>query len=105
MVLPTFRSLGARRRERNEATTGETANDVANAPANVDGVIGSDRNSERTLTPTYTPVVNIKEATKTRKIWVIISSLLFVICVIFLILVSASFEICQRLHKLMNTRQ
>jgi hypothetical protein len=75
MALPTFRSLAARRqRKKEEPPT---------------GVTGADDNSERTLTPngTYTPGINIKLATKTRKTWILLSSLFFFISVIFLILV------------------
>ena len=75
MALPTFRSLAARRqRKKEEQPT---------------GVTGAEDNSERTLTPngTYTPGINIKLATKTRKNWILLSSLFFFISIIFLILV------------------
>jgi hypothetical protein len=75
MALPTFRSLAARRqRKKEEQPT---------------GVTGAENNSERTLTPngTYIPGVNVKLATKTRKNWILLSSLFFFISVIFLILV------------------
>jgi len=58
-------------------------NGVADGPAT-----GPEQNSERTLTPTYTPGVDVKEATKTRKISIIVSCVFFFISVIFLILVS-----------------
>jgi hypothetical protein len=73
MALPTFRSLAARRqKQKNKQPNGFT---------------GADINSERTLTPTYTPGVDIKLATRTRRNWIIISSLFFFISIIFLILV------------------
>jgi hypothetical protein len=74
MALPTFRSLAARRQKK----TKEQGN----------GVIGTDINSERTLTPTYTPGVDVNLATRTRRNWIILSSLFFLISVIFLILVT-----------------
>ncbi|CZR59567.1 uncharacterized protein PAC_09461 [Phialocephala subalpina] len=81
MALPTFRSLAARRQNKNQ----EQTNGVANG-----GAVAGEENSERTLTPTqgavYTPAVNVKLATKTRKIWIIISCLFFLISVVFLIL-------------------
>jgi len=73
MALPTFRSLAARRQSEKRVQQ-------------ENGVTGPEQNSERTLTPTYTPGVDVKEATKTRKIWIIISCLFFFISVIFLIL-------------------
>jgi hypothetical protein len=75
MALPTFRSLAARRQAKKQ----EQSN----------GVTGAENHSERTLTPngTYTPGVNVKLATKTRRNWIILSSLFFFISVIFLILV------------------
>ncbi|KAK0107189.1 hypothetical protein ONS95_003894 [Cadophora gregata] len=79
MALPTFRSLAARRQK--EKTVQENGVAASDAPA-----AAPEQNSERTLTPTYTPGVDIKEATKTRKISIIISCLFFFISVIFLIL-------------------
>jgi len=75
MALPTFRSLAARRREKKVERP--------------DGVTSAE-NSERTLTPTYTPGVDIKEATKTRRNWILLTSLFFLISVVFLILVKTS---------------
>ncbi|CZS98397.1 hypothetical protein WAI453_005836 [Rhynchosporium graminicola] len=72
MALPTFRSLAARRQE--EKVQG---NGVADGPEDT---------SERTLTPTYTPRVDIKKATLTRKTWIMISCFCFFVSVIFLIL-------------------
>ena len=75
MALPNFRSLAARRQKKKE----EQSN----------GVTSAENNSERTLTPngTYTPGVNVKLATKTRRNWILISSLFYLISVVFLILV------------------
>ncbi|KAH6722286.1 SUR7/PalI family-domain-containing protein [Leptodontidium sp. 2 PMI_412] len=72
MPLPTFRSLAARRQSEKRVQE--------------NGVTGPEQNSERTLTPTYTPGVDVKKATKTRKIWIIISCVCFFISIIFLIL-------------------
>lgn len=79
MALPTFRSLAARRQNKKQ----EQANDATNG-----GAVAGEENSERTLTPTAadTPAVDVKLATKTRKIWIIISCLFFLISVVFLIL-------------------
>lgn len=92
MALPTFRSLGGRRKNENAAVPADTA-----AHGNTAGVVKPDESSDRTLTPAaagaYTPGVNIKTATKTRKIWIILSSLLFVISVVFLILVRSNTDI------------
>ncbi|KAE8453081.1 hypothetical protein EG329_012268 [Mollisiaceae sp. DMI_Dod_QoI] len=76
MTLPTFRSLAARRQN----AKAEQQIGVANGGAALE------ENSERTLTPSYTPGVDVKLATKTRKIWIIVSCLSFFISVIFLIL-------------------
>jgi hypothetical protein len=75
MVLPTFRSLAARRQQKKEEQP--------------DGVINTENTSERTLTPNgiYLPGVDIKLATKTRRNWILLSSLFFFISGIFLILV------------------
>lgn len=83
MALPTFRSLASRR---NKQKTEVPPNGAV--PANGDGVVAPsiDINSERTLTPTYTPGVDVKRATKTRKTWILISVLFFVISTVFLIL-------------------
>lgn len=79
MALPHFRSLAARRQKKEQEATG-------------DRVISGERNnedtSERTLTPTQNAGVDIKLATKTRKIFIILSSFLFLISTVFLILVS-----------------
>ncbi|EKD13798.1 uncharacterized protein L3040_005584 [Drepanopeziza brunnea f. sp. 'multigermtubi'] len=56
-------------------------------PKENDGVLEPEQDSERTITPTYRPGVNIKEATKTRKTFIIVTSVLYAISVIFLILV------------------
>ncbi|KAL2073242.1 hypothetical protein VTL71DRAFT_10566 [Oculimacula yallundae] len=73
MALPTFRSLAARRQnKKNVQANGVTA--------------GPEDTSERTLTPTYTPGVDIKKATLTRKIWIMISCFCFFVSVIFLLL-------------------
>ena len=78
MTLPTFRSLAARRQEKKAQEEEESA----------DGVAGPERtSSERTLTPTYTPGVDIKRATSTRRNAIIVASISFVISVVFLILV------------------
>ncbi|EPE37053.1 hypothetical protein GLAREA_09216 [Glarea lozoyensis ATCC 20868] len=81
MPLPSFKSLGARRRE-NRAQVPVQTNDGVH-----DGVAGQDISSDRTLTPSFSPGVNIKRATRTRKIWIMISSFLFFVSLIFLILV------------------
>ncbi|PMD27264.1 hypothetical protein NA56DRAFT_640983, partial [Hyaloscypha hepaticicola] len=73
MARPTFRSLAARRQQKRQ----EQSN----------GVTGPEISSERTLTPTYTPGVDIKLATKTRRNWILLSSFLYFVSVIFLILV------------------
>jgi hypothetical protein len=78
MALPTFRSLAARRQQKKQ----EQSN----------GVTGPEIGSERTLTPTYTPGVDIKLATKTRRNWILLSSFLFFVSVIFLILVYLPFH-------------
>ncbi|KAK2625126.1 hypothetical protein QTJ16_005495 [Diplocarpon rosae] len=70
MALPSFTSLAARRRQRKKSQ----------------GVAGPEQDSERTVTPTSTPAVDIKRATATRNSFVIISSVLYAISVIFLIL-------------------
>ena len=79
MALPTFRSLAARRQNRIQ----EQQNEVVNGGTATAG----DVTSERTLTPTYTPGVNVKLATKTRRNWLIASCFFFLISVVFLILV------------------
>ncbi|KUJ12054.1 uncharacterized protein LY89DRAFT_673843 [Mollisia scopiformis] len=76
MALPTFRSLAARRQNKKQEEQTGAAN----------GGVVRDENSERTLTPTYTPGVDVKLATKTRKTWIYASCLFFFISVIFLIL-------------------
>ena len=76
MAHPTFRSLAARRRAKKEPRA--------------DGVTGTD-SSERTLTPTYgSGPVDLKVATKTRKVAIITSCVFFAISVIFSILVSTT---------------
>lgn len=79
MALPTFRSLAARRQNKQqEQPNGFTSGGSA--------AVAGEETSERTLTPTYTPGVNVKLATKTRRIWIIASCLFFLISVVFLIL-------------------
>jgi hypothetical protein len=78
MVLPTFRSLAAKRRQEHEERERAADGGVVNGEAG---------ESERTLTPTYTPGINFKRATRKRKTWIAISSFFFFISVIFLILV------------------
>jgi hypothetical protein len=81
MPLPTFRSLAARRK--NMTGKGESAPEGrVITPTAADS-----RDSERTLTPTSTPSIDVKLATRTRRSWILISSFLFFISVIFLILV------------------
>jgi len=75
MALPTFRSLATRRKQQ-EA---EGASDGSGQ--NVRNSNGSEKATS------YTPAINIKLATKTRRNWIILSSLLFFVSVIFLILV------------------
>jgi hypothetical protein len=72
MALPTFRSLAARRQEK-KAQKEERSDGAAS--------------SERTLTPTYTPGVDIKRATTTRRNAIVVASLFFLISGVFLILV------------------
>jgi len=80
MALPTFRSLAARRKEKKSQEEDRP-----------DGVVGAENaSSERTLTPTYTPGVNLKLATATRRHAILISCLFFLISVVFLILVRTS---------------
>lgn len=78
MALPTFRSLAARRQQKRQEQS--------------HGVTGPEISSERTLTPTYTPGVDIKLATKTRRNWILLSSFLYFVSVIFLILVYLPFN-------------
>lgn len=87
MALPSFKTLAARRRAKEQEQEKETVPTTGDGTMEADRVVGGDILSERTLTPTYTPGVNIKEATKTRKTWIIISSLFFLISVVFLVLV------------------
>ncbi|CAG8972438.1 hypothetical protein HYALB_00001127 [Hymenoscyphus albidus] len=74
MVLPSFKALGARRRERKEVRSTS------------DGILEPEHHSDRTLTPTYTPGVDLKKATHVRKTWILLSCLFFFISVIFIIL-------------------
>lgn len=72
MQLPQFRSTRARKQE---------------------GEVGQTRrasSSDRTLTPTHNnDGVNVKRATKARKIWILLSCFCFAIATIFLLLVSS----------------
>jgi len=92
MVLPTFRSLAAKRRQENEERERTADRGVVNGEAG---------ESDRTLTPTYTPGINLKRATRARKTWIAISSFFFLISVVFLILVSISVPL-QMDHKLIS---
>lgn len=94
MALPTFRSLAARRQNKKQEQENEVTNGVAN------GGVAGEENSERTLTPTYTPGVDVKLATKTRRNWIIASCLFFLISVVFLILVSPLRFSLQKVHQL-----
>jgi hypothetical protein len=89
MPLPTFRSLAARRNsepQKQEETSGS---------GGPDGVVGQKSSSEGTLTGNYQPGVNVKLATQTRRNWIIISCVVFLISVIFLILVFLPSASCQ----------
>jgi len=97
MAIPTFRSFAARRKNKNAQSV--PADGAVASPA-----IGGGEDSERTLTPTtYQPGVDIKEATKTRRTWILISAILFFISVIFLILVRLPISELN-IHMLTNTR-
>ncbi|TVY41484.1 SUR7 family protein pun1 [Lachnellula cervina] len=80
MVLPSFKSLGARRRQQKEE----------GVPADGGIVSGEGEpsgDSERTLTPQQKYPANfLIKATKKRKTWITISSFFYFISVIFLIL-------------------
>ncbi|KAH6674542.1 SUR7/PalI family-domain-containing protein [Halenospora varia] len=83
MVLPSFKSLGARRREK-QLDNADGVIDARPAPAGAPAT--GETSSGRTLTPNYNPGVNVKRATKTRKTWILISCFFFFVSVIFLIL-------------------
>jgi hypothetical protein len=85
MALPSFKSLGARRRETGQERPIQTNDGVHDGV----GVTGQDTvSSDRTLTPSFAPGVNVKRATRARKTWIMITSFLFFVSLIFLILVS-----------------
>jgi hypothetical protein len=88
MPLPTFRSLAARRNKEPQKQ------EEAGTSGEPNGVVGQRSSSERTLTETYQPGVDVKLATRTRRNWIIVSSLFFLISVIFLILVFLSMPFC-----------
>ncbi|KAH8685577.1 SUR7/PalI family-domain-containing protein [Tricladium varicosporioides] len=83
MVLPSFKSLGTRRRERNLENSDGVIDAAPVAPR---APVTGEASSDRTLTHNHDPGVNIKRATRTRKTWVLISCFFFFISVIFLIL-------------------
>jgi hypothetical protein len=73
MALPTFRSLAARRQGKEQEKEAQRAN--------------GENISDRTLTPEYTPGVDIRRATKTRKSWILLTCFFYLFSVVFLILV------------------
>ncbi|OWP01564.1 hypothetical protein B2J93_8591 [Marssonina coronariae] len=70
MAFSSFASFAARRRQRKINQ----------------GLAGPEQGSDRSITPTHTPTVDIRRATKTRKIYIIVTSVLYAISVIFLML-------------------
>lgn len=82
MALPTFKQMGARRRQQKEDIPPADGGVVQDTPSPAG-------DSEKAFpSKSYNGTgVNIIRATRKRKTWIIISSLFFFISVIFLILV------------------
>src|SRR5271168_652828 len=87
MTLPTFRSVRFRRKEQQNEKAAQGKGHPSDGGIFEDSQSTSECTSTSTPSTKYQPGVNIKRATRARKVAIIISSFLFFISVIFLILV------------------
>jgi hypothetical protein len=89
MTLPTFKSIRFRRKEQQNEKSVQYKGHASDGGVFEDSQTTTEETSTSTSTPSteYNPGVNVKKATRARRIAIIISSFSYFISVIFLILV------------------